>query len=219
VDQTTFMSRREGLRVLLLGGRAWRVTHLDWGRRVAHVEASDETGRSRWRGTGPTLGFALCQAMRLLLAGEEVSPRWSRRARTRLEELREQHSFVHPEGPTLLSRSPGEVEWWTFAGTRGNATLAGELDGLCGGRVEHDALAVTVEGAEGLSDVTAAVRELSSRSPPSLTPAVEEAALEGLKFPQCLPRDLGLDVLASRMQDIPAARQVFAQPLRIVSGV
>ena len=76
VDQTTFLSRQEGPRVLLLGGRAWRVTYLDWGRRVAHVEATEEIGRSRWRGTGPTLGFAVCQAMRLLLAGVEDSPRW-----------------------------------------------------------------------------------------------------------------------------------------------
>lgn len=49
VDQTTFMGKREGPRVLLLGGRAWRVTNLDWGRRIASVEATEETGRSRWR--------------------------------------------------------------------------------------------------------------------------------------------------------------------------
>ena len=57
------MGRREGPNGLLLGGRAWRVTHLDWARRIAHVEATDEVGHSRWRGTGPTLGFRLCQTM------------------------------------------------------------------------------------------------------------------------------------------------------------
>jgi ATP-dependent Lhr-like helicase len=218
VDQTTFLGKREGPRVLLLGGRAWRVTNLDWGRRVAHVEATDEVGRSRWRGGGPTLGFRFCQAMKAVLAGEEVSPRWSRRAQSRLDEVRQEHDFVGADGPTLLSRSPGNFEWWTFAGTRANATLAGELAGLCGGRVDHDALAVTVEGAEGLSEVTTAVRELGSRDPSSMTPHVDEDALEGLKFSECLPRDLGLAVLAARLRDVAAMQEVLRQPLRVVSG-
>lgn len=133
VDETTFLSHREGPRVLLLGGRAWQVTNLDWGRRVAHVQATEETGRSRWRGTGPTLGLALCQVMSRILAGEEDSPQWSRRAQEQIGKLRDEHSFVHKEGPTLLSRPPSGAEWWTFAGTRANATLASELSRLCGG--------------------------------------------------------------------------------------
>jgi ATP-dependent Lhr-like helicase len=216
VDQTTFLSRREGPRVLLLGGRAWRVTHLDWGRRVAHAEATDDGGRSRWRGAGPTLGFRLCQAMRAVLAGGGTSPRRSRRAEARLAGMRQEHAFVHAEGPTLLSRSPGEVEWWTFAGTRGNASLAGGLAGQRGGRVGHDALVVTVEGA-GLHEVMAAVRELGSRDPSALVPPVAEEALEGLKFSGCLPRELGLATLASRLRDEQAARAVLGQPLRITA--
>jgi ATP-dependent Lhr-like helicase len=219
VDQTTFLSRQEGPRVLLLGGRAWRVSNLDWGRRIAHVEATDETGRSSWRGVGPTLGLALCQAMRLLLAGEWVSPRWSRRAQGRLAELRDEHSFVRAEGPTLLSRSPSGAEWWTFAGTRANSTLAGELSRLCGGRIDHDALTVMVEGAEGLPAVEGAVRELASRDPSSMAPAIEEAALEGLKFSRCLPKELAVASLASRLRDASAIRAVLSQPMRIVSGL
>jgi ATP-dependent Lhr-like helicase len=218
VDQTTFLSRREGPRVLLLGGRAWRVTHLDWHRRVAHVEATEEVGRSRWRGSGPTLGFRLCQAIKAVLAGEGTSARWSRRAEGRLGGIRQEYSFVYAEGPTLRSRSPGEFEWWTFAGTRANATLAGELAGLCGGRVDYDALAITVEGGGGLSEITAAVRDLGSRDPSSMTPLVAEEALEGLKFSRCLPRDLGVAVLAARMRDVPAIGELVSKPLRIVSG-
>ena len=218
VDQTTFLSRREGPRVLLLGGRAWRVTHLDWGRRIAHVEATEESGRSRWRGTGPALGFALCQAMRRLLAGEETSPRWSRRAQGRLAELRDEYPWVHAAGPSLLCRAPSEVEWWTFAGTRANASLVGELSRRCGLRVDHDALAITVEGAEGLSAVEAAVRELGSRDPASMSPGIDEAAVEGLKFSQCLPPELAVATLASRLRDAPAIRAVLCQPLQVVGG-
>jgi ATP-dependent Lhr-like helicase len=156
--------------------------------------------------------------MRLLLAGEDASPRWSRRARGRLEELREEHAFVHREGPTLLSRPSSGAEWWTFAGTRANATLAGELTRVCGGHVEHDALAITVEGAEGLPAIRGVVSELASRDPASMTPDIEEGAIEGLKFSRCLPAGLALATLASRLRDSAGVRAVLSQPVRMVSG-
>ncbi len=218
VDETTFLSRRDGPRVLLLGGRAWRVTHLDWGRRVAHVEASEDTGRSHWRGTGPTLGFRLCQAMRHLLAGEMTSPLWSRRAKDRLAVIGQEHAWVNAKGSTLLSRPPSGAEWWTFAGTRANATLAGELSRACGGRVEHDALAIAVEGVEGLAAIEEAVRQLGSRDVSTMEPQVEDAALDGLKFSECLPPELGFLTLSSRLRDETAIGNVLAHPLRIVVG-
>ncbi|HEX7376908.1 MAG TPA: DEAD/DEAH box helicase [Pirellulales bacterium] len=60
VDELTFLGKREGPRILLLGGRSWRVTHVDWQRKTAYVEAAEGPGKSRWAGTGPGLGFRLC---------------------------------------------------------------------------------------------------------------------------------------------------------------
>src|SRR5262249_42344449 len=148
----------------------------------------------------------------------ETSPLWSRRAQARLTEVRQEHPFVHAGGPTLLSRSGGDLEWWTFAGTRANATLAGELSRLGVGRVDHDALAVPVRGAGGRCEVAAAVGELASRDPSTLTPRVAEEALEGLKFSGCLPRDVALATLESRLRDEPAARAVLGQPLRVTTA-
>jgi ATP-dependent Lhr-like helicase len=218
VDETTFLSRREGPRVLLLGGRAWRVAHLDWSRKVAHVEAAEAEGRSRWRGSGSPLGFALCQTMCSLLAGEATDRRWSRRATERLAGLREEHAWVHEGGSALLSRLPSVVEWWTFGGTRTNATLAGELYRLCGGRVDHDALTIVVEATQDMAMVEKAVRELGLQDPASMMPSVDEAALDGLKFSRCLPAALGLMTVASRLRDEPAIRAVLCQPMRVVSG-
>ena len=48
VDETTFLGKQDGPRVLLLGGRSWLVNHIDWQRRFAFVEATDQKGRSRW---------------------------------------------------------------------------------------------------------------------------------------------------------------------------
>jgi ATP-dependent Lhr-like helicase len=110
------------------------------------------------------------------------------------------------------------MEWWTFAGTRANATLASELRALCGGNVEYDALTITVEGSAGPPVVERAVRELSMRNPATMAARIEEAALEGLKFSQCLPDKLALDTLASRLRDEPAIRAALAQPLQVVCG-
>jgi ATP-dependent Lhr-like helicase len=51
-----------------------------------------------------------------------------------------------------------------------------------------------------------------------MTPAIEEAAREGLKFSQCLPEELALTTLASRLRDTAAVGAVLAQPVRVVSG-
>ena len=60
--------------------------------------------------------------------------------------------------------------------------------------------------AESLPAIEGAVRELASRDHSTLAPAVEEAALEGLKFSQCLPKELALATLVSRLRDVAAIR-------------
>jgi ATP-dependent helicase Lhr and Lhr-like helicase len=77
VDELTFLGRQDGPRVLLLGGRPWRVTHVDWSRKRAWVEATQEKGRSQWKGSAGGLGFHLSQAIRQVLASDGQSDRWS----------------------------------------------------------------------------------------------------------------------------------------------
>ena len=48
VHESTFFNRNNKPSVLLLAGRSWKTTHLDWRRRIAHVEPSDQKGKSRW---------------------------------------------------------------------------------------------------------------------------------------------------------------------------
>ena len=140
-------------------------------------------------------------------------------AQARLAELRQEHSWVHADGPSLLSRPTDGVEWWTFAGTRANATLAGELSRRCGGRVDHDAFAITVEGTEGMTSAEQAVRQLAGADASSMEPLLDEAALEGLKFSECLPKEVALATLASRLRDVSAIHALLSQPMRVVSGV
>ena len=53
----------DGPRLLLLGGRSWKVTHVDWERRRCFVEAVDGGGKAKWSGVPggcPTTSRAEC---------------------------------------------------------------------------------------------------------------------------------------------------------------
>ena len=78
------MTKVDGPRVLSLGGRAWRVTHIDWPRHRCYVEASDLPGRSLWQGDLPPHSYRLSQAQRDVLLGADPDVDLSRRAKTAL---------------------------------------------------------------------------------------------------------------------------------------
>ena len=52
VDELTFLGKTDGPRILLLGGRAWLVNHIDWQRRLAYVEADGREGTVALEGMG-----------------------------------------------------------------------------------------------------------------------------------------------------------------------
>src|SRR5262249_7993499 len=127
VHESTFYKRDEGPAILVLAGRSWKTNHLDWRRRVAHVEPTEERGRSRWLGEGQMLAYGLCQSIRRILAAEEQAPFWSSRATACLEELRTEYSWASPEATSIVRHPNGEVRWWTFGGGIANALLADYL--------------------------------------------------------------------------------------------
>ena len=49
-----------------------------------------------------------------------------------------------------------------------------------------------------------------------LRPAVDEHAIEGLKFSECLLHDLALDMLRTRLCDPAATSSALHSPLRFV---
>ncbi|MFN9945144.1 MAG: hypothetical protein ACK56I_37320, partial [bacterium] len=52
VDESALLAKHDGPRVLSLGGKAWTVNFIDWQRKIAFVEPTDELGRTRWPGSG-----------------------------------------------------------------------------------------------------------------------------------------------------------------------
>ena len=166
VDESTFLARREdGPPVLLLAGRAWRVVHLDWKRRRAHVEPAEEAGRSRWRGEGQFLGHALCRSIRGVLAGDDASPRWSRRATDRIADLRLDFPWLDRRDDNVLVSAGGVLTWWTFAGGRANAALAQELSRRLDARAGSDNLAVTLGRPPDPGAVAAVIADLRDLAP------------------------------------------------------
>ncbi len=217
VDELTFLGKQDGSRVLLLGGRAWRVTHIDWQRKVAHVEVSQDQGRTRWKGQGQGLSFRLSQAIKAVLVQDETRPWWSQRARTRIEEVRGKFPWVMAEG-TVVVGEENSVAWWTFAGQKANAALAPALATLTQAQTTNDSLAIEFERALPLDGVQRAIEELRSGDPGMLLPEVSAEALEGMKFSECLPPALAVHVLGMRNRDRIAVEHVLRTPVRLVSS-
>jgi hypothetical protein len=188
VDEATFLGRRDdGPPVLLLAGRAWRVTHLDWKRRRAQVDPAEDAGRSRWRGGGQLLGHVLCRSIRKLLADDAPRSGWSRRAVARMEVIREEYPWLRGDEADVLLFSGEESAWWTFAGGRANAALAHELGTRLDAKVTSDNFAVRFPHHLRDAAITAAFDGLRGVDPRTLVAPVSEQAIEGLKFSECLP--------------------------------
>jgi ATP-dependent Lhr-like helicase len=212
VHESTFFNRDDRPSVLLLAVRCWRTTHLDWRRRIAHVEPSDQGGRSRWLGEGRFLGYSVCQTIREILAGNEAEPHWSRRAVTRMGELREEFPWVRTDSTALVRGTDGEVRWWTFAGGVANTILAQQLKRW--GEAKADNLSITIEGEPPIDELNA---DLGSLATQQILPEPDHRAIENLKFSEALPRSLADRVFCARFNDEEAIRGILAESVRLVS--
>ena len=216
VDVMTFLSKQEGSRVLLLDGRSWQVNHVDWQRRMAYVEPTEAKGRTRWDGQGQGLGFHLSQAIKRILATEAADECWSRRATDRLTEIRHQYAWLDTDSTVAVQSGAGETEWWTFGGIRANASIARQLSQAAHCRVDHDSFTLSFESSANLQDVEDAIRVVVQQDAASMYPEIDDSAIDGLKFSECLPNDLAIEMLERRLQDTEATRHVLQEKVRSI---
>ncbi|WP_329062107.1 DEAD/DEAH box helicase [Streptomyces sp. NBC_01429] len=208
----------EGPRKLLLGGRSWLVTYIDWHRKRCFVEPVDSGGKAKWSGFGfaRVTSFELARATREVLLGADPEVHLTKRAVAALQEAREHFpEYVHPGG-TLVTRGPGGyLRWWTWAGHRANATLAATL-----GTVAAPAQRVNDCWIRLREDVSQQEwQQTRSDAPDHLClPDIDERAVKGLKFAEALPPRLARATLAVRFADPEGARKVLDEPVRFVSG-
>ncbi|MFF1273796.1 DEAD/DEAH box helicase [Streptomyces marokkonensis] len=215
-DPDLLTEETDGPRKLLLAGRSWLVTYIDWRRRRCFVEPVDEGGRAKWSGFGAqrVRSFTLARAVRDVLLGGDPPVFLTRRSEARLAAAREKYlDVVHPAGTVITRRGDSDVRWWTWAGHRANATLAASLPSVVLRHRTVDDRFVRLR-----DDVTPqAWRAAVADTGTGLTlPNVDPHAVRGLKFAEALPPRLAEATLAARLGDADGARTVLAEPTRFL---
>ncbi len=200
VDPATFQIAREGDPILLLGGKPWHVVSLDWKERIAYVDRITAPGRSLWLGDGPPLGFVLCRAVRSALLEGAEQPGLTNRGRDKAAELALEFSWLQPTGPNLVEESTGRFRWWTFAGLRANAALADGLSRAGTTVMSRDNFSIVLS-LSGQAAAWMALQALRASNPSPEPSSLVIEALDGLKFGECVPRDLALAMLRERLSD------------------
>ncbi|MFE0590674.1 DEAD/DEAH box helicase [Micromonospora echinospora] len=214
-DPALLTAKVPGPRLLLLGGRNWRVTYIDWKRQRCFVEPAEAGGKALWMTGGVPQGRScrMVRAMRDVLLGADPPVALTGRAVKRLTDLREDSGLlVHPGGTLVVRDGDGEVRWWTWAGFRANATLVSTLSGLADPVQRHDDASIRLRPDVTREMVRDAVVDATERL---CLPDVDEKALDGLKFSAALPPRLAVATLAARLADLPGARAVLAEPVRM----
>ncbi|MFJ7137536.1 DEAD/DEAH box helicase [Streptomyces fungicidicus] len=215
-DPDLLTEETDGPRKLLLAGRSWLVTYIDWRRRRCFVEPVDEGGRAKWNGFGAqrVRSFTLARAVRDVLLGSDPPVTLTRRAEARLAAARETYlDVVHPAGTVITRRSDSDVRWWTWAGHRANATLAASLPSVV---LRHRLLDDRFVRLR--DDVTPrSWRTAVTDAGTALTlPDVDPHAVRGLKFAEALPARLAEATLAARLGNADGARAALAEPVRFL---
>ncbi|MFF3819396.1 DEAD/DEAH box helicase [Streptomyces bluensis] len=207
-----------GPRRLLLAGRSWQVTYIDWSRRRCYVDPVEGGGRARWGGAGlaRTASYELTRAVREVLLGAEPPITLTRRAHSALAQAREENAeFVHPDCTVIVRGGKDtNVRWWTWAGYRANATLAATLAGVA------DPLQRPTDAYIRLREDLSPDDWKKARSDAAeclCLPSVDARALNGLKFSAALPDRLAAATLAARLADLGGASAVLSETSRFIS--
>jgi ATP-dependent Lhr-like helicase len=212
VDPSLLADRVEGPRLLLLGGRSWRVSWTDWKRRRCFVEPAEGRGRARWLSSGVGgLSFEIARSMRDIVLGAEVPVSLTQRAAGVLAGLRSDGiGHVHAD-KLVISRGDDDLRWWTWAGYRVNATLNATLGSVADETQRVDDLSIRLRPDLRPTSWRGVVDAVQDRL---CLPEVDDKALTGLKFSEALPRGLAVATLATRLADLDHAHAVLTEPTR-----
>ena len=213
VDPLVLTRKVDGPRIVVLAGRAWEVTHIDWRRHRCWVAEASQPGRMRWQGQPQPLSFDLCQARRDVLLGDDPGVRLTERAIKALATEREAAApFVDRNATVVDTLGPW---WWTWAGARANATIAAAIPDVVDARTRYDNDRIRLRGEVSAGELQAATK--AALSAPLPLPEVDQAAIRGLKFAESLPSRLAIRTLAERLTDAESARAILSGRLRWLS--
>lgn len=219
VDESTFQggSGKDGPKVLLLGGTAWKVNVIDWDKKIVFVEPTENSGRSRWRSKPPGLKFHLCQAIFQILTSDSTKPYWSKRASTAIELFRTESAHLNQDSTVLEHTKEGYI-WWTYAGAGANAAFSSPLAKSTGLSVTSDSFAIMLKGEIKVDALVEVMQEVIKNSDIStLLPIIDPKAVVALKFNQCLPDNQAETILARRLLEVDGMKHIRREPLRVLA--
>jgi ATP-dependent helicase Lhr and Lhr-like helicase len=152
------------------------------------------------------------------LVGCDLPATVSKRAVEKLDELRQDFTWLQSGRTAVVRGSDGHVKWWTFGGLNANAALATWLRERTGSAIAPNNLSIKLGSGVLGTELEGLLRELRDVPAEALLPQVsDDDALDGLKFTACLPKELARQVLQMRMMDVPAVERVQAEPVGFVS--
>jgi ATP-dependent Lhr-like helicase len=111
----------------------------------------------------------------------------------------------------VISGTDGDLRWWTWAGYRVNATLQATLSGVADPVARVSDLYIRLRPDLRAGSWRSVVESVTGQL---ALPAVDEKALEGLKFSEALPPHLAAATLAARIADMEHAEAVLGEPTR-----
>lgn len=202
VHELTFAVKDGGPSLLVLGGRAWQTTYIDWPRKRAFVEPSETKGRSQWLSDAQPMKYELCRSMADVLMDESIPQGLSARAKNLLLDLRDYHGWIEEGKTTLIIDGDGHAVWWNFAGKLLNSALKDVLANTAN-KVVADNECIIFHQVSLVDQLGAEIRSLLEREDDFLKVFLEENFVQELKFSECLPQ-VEIDRELSERYDVKA---------------
>jgi ATP-dependent Lhr-like helicase len=206
IDPTMLTGDKLG-RLILLSGKSWRITDVDWKKRVVWLEPVKEGGKARWTGSGRTLSLEIAQGiLRGLQQGAGEHTIISKRARAQIELVMEEVPDIGTSF-SMTRNNSGVSRLWTFAGTRANRTIAKQIQSLVE-VLRVDAVGLDLKTPIEIGSLSADV--LMSEIVFSDTEIKELA--KSIKFSECLPQEMLWQVVRLRQFDFKQHSTKSVQP-------
>jgi ATP-dependent Lhr-like helicase len=193
IDPTVLTAQGDEAMLLLLAGRSWRVTGIEWSKRIVWLEPAPSGGHARWLGGARSVEREVCQGvLSVLRDGPSPLIVLSRRASATREALARDILAASDQGYASSSATKAAGRTWTFAGTRANRTLA-HFARDAGSKVGFDAFSVQ-------TPPTGLPKSLPDRI--VLTDGELATFSASIKFAPCIPSPLLERTVAKRTFEI-----------------
>ena len=203
IDPTMLTGEKQD-RLILLAGKSWRITDVDWKRKTVWLEPAKEGGKARWTGSGRTLSREIAQSIfRALRQGSGEHVVISKRARLEIDKVMEDWPDTGNNLSMAITRNDsGAARLWTFGGTRANRSIAKQIQTMV--EVRHvDGIGLDLKTPIDPSELSA---DLLATELQFSTAEIKNLA-KPIKFSECLPASLLLQIVGMRQ---------FEQPVRAI---